>query len=679
MSDNRLKDETSPYLRQHADNPVNWRPWGPEAFAEAERENKPILLSVGYAACHWCHVMAHESFEDPEIARVMNEYYVNIKLDREERPDVDQLYMNALQLLGVPGGWPLTMFLTPDRHPVWGGTYFPKEPRYGQPGFPQVLTEFARLYREAPDRIAQNREAIRQRLEAPPPASEGGQLDASLVPVAAEQLLTAFDSVNGGLKGAPKFSQPGIMRLMWRGGLASGRTEFLEAVAFALSRMSRGGIYDHLGGGFARYSVDEAWRVPHFEKMLYDNGLILDLLTLAWLRTGDTLFRERICGTVDWLLREMRTDEGAFAASLDADTAGEEGLFYTWTRSEIADQLGSDAEFFCRTYGVSEEGNFEGRNVLNRLDDPFPLSDDEERRLHRCREILFAARQKRERPARDHKILADWNGMAIAGLARAGSAMQRGDWIAAAQAAFAFIRDELGRGDRLAHAFCAGKHVFPGNAGDYAMMIDAALALHQAMRTNGYLEDARRWAEAVESWHGDGGSGGYFLAASDASDLMVRLKHGQDDAVPNPNAVMAENLVRLWQLTGDTAYRDRVDALFAFYAADIRRNALAHAGLLSALDLRQTPVQIVVVGEDKAPGRAELSRAAHAVADPNRIIMEIEGETALPDAHPAAGKGTVDGHAAAYVCLGARCSLPVTRREDLPAHLRAGSHSALTA
>ena len=443
--ENRLAGATSPYLLQHKHNPVDWWMWGPQALEAAKRENKPILLSVGYAACHWCHVMAHESFEDEATARLMNELFVNIKVDREERPDIDQIYMNALHLLGEQGGWPLTMFLTPKAEPVWGGTYFPKESRYGRPAFGDILREVARMFREEPDKIEQNRAALLARLADR--ARPAGKVTLGLKELdgAAKQLGNAFDAVHGGLRGAPKFPQPSILEMLWRAGLRTGDAGFFETVEHSLERMSEGGIYDHLGGGFSRYSVDERWLVPHFEKMLYDNAQLLELLALAFARSGNALFRRRARETVEWLTREMTTKEGAFAASLDADSEGEEGKFYVWSKAEIVEVLGAeDGEFFAAHYDVSDEGNFEGHNILNRLNDG-ARSEDDEARLERLRGKLLAARAGRVRPGLDDKVLADWNGLMIASLVNAGIALDEPTWIAMARRAFDFIAGKMTR------------------------------------------------------------------------------------------------------------------------------------------------------------------------------------------------------------------------------------------
>src|SRR5471032_2411039 len=449
--ENRLSEATSPYLLQHKHNPVDWWQWGPEALAEAKSSNRPILLSVGYAACHWCHVMAHESFEDEQTAKVMNELFVNIKVDREERPDIDQIYMNALHLLGEQGGWPLTMFLTPAAEPVWGGTYFPKESKFGRPAFTDILREVSRLFREEPSKIEQNRAALLVRLADK--ARPAGRVTIGLkeLDAAARQIGNAFDAVHGGLRGAPKFPQPAILEMLWRAGLRTGDVKFFDTVEHSLERMSEGGIYDHLGGGFSRYSVDERWLCPHFEKMLYDNAQLLELLALAWQRSGTPLFKARAQETVGWLAREMTTPEGASAASLDADSEGEEGKFYVWSKNEIIELLGPEAGgFFAHHYDVTNDGNFEGHHILNRLAS-VERSAADEARLSQLRAILLEARAGRVRPGLDDKVLADWNGLMIAALVNAGVIFDEPEWLAMARRAIDFIATTMTKGDRLGH------------------------------------------------------------------------------------------------------------------------------------------------------------------------------------------------------------------------------------
>ncbi|HEV1999522.1 MAG TPA: thioredoxin domain-containing protein, partial [Xanthobacteraceae bacterium] len=490
MPANRLARETSPYLLQHQHNPVAWWPWGPEAFAEARARSKPVLLSVGYAACHWCHVMAHESFEDDATAAVMNELYVNIKVDREERPEVDEIYMSALHHLGEQGGWPLTMFLDSDGNPIWGGTYFPKESRYGRPAFVAVLREFSRVFHDEPQKIQQRREALNEHLAArarPVGKIVFGRRELDEL---AGRIIPLIDPMHGGLKGAPKFPQASIFEFLWRAGERTAEARFFAAAELTLRQMSQGGIYDHLGGGFSRYSVDERWLVPHFEKMLYDNAQLLELLALAFLRTGNPLFRERAAETVGWLRREMVINGGAFASSLDADSEGEEGKFYVWSAAEIERELGpADTAFFAAHYDVTAGGNFEGHTILNRLKAP-PRAEDDEKRLIVLRDKLFAARTKRVRPGLDDKALADWNGLMIAALANAGAALAEDEWIATAARAFRFVAESMTKGDRLGHSGRAGRLTFPGLSSDYAAMIRAAIALHQATGDGVYRDRA---------------------------------------------------------------------------------------------------------------------------------------------------------------------------------------------
>jgi hypothetical protein len=668
---NLLADSTSPYLIQHAGNPVHWRPWGPAALAEAAATGKPILLSVGYAACHWCHVMAHESFEDEAVAAVMNRLYVNIKVDREERPDIDQIYMAALHALGEQGGWPLTMFLTPDGGPIWGGTYFPKEPRYGRPGFVQLLESIAAFVRDKPDQVAANRAALTDAIRAR--ATEAAPLTRGLIDSAAERLLGIMDKDLGGPRGAPKFPNPPLLQLLWRAGGRTGEPDYRASVLLTLRRMSQGGIYDHLGGGFARYSVDDRWLVPHFEKMLYDNAQLLDLLALAFAETRDPLFRERIEETVGWIAREMTTPEGGFASSLDADSEGHEGRFYVWSEAEIEDALGEGARDFCRAYDVTARGNWEGVSILNRSHRPARLDDVAEATLAGQRQRLLDRRASRIRPGLDDKVLADWTAMTIAALARAGTSLDRPDWLEMARRAYGFVTGAMTRGDRIGHSWRAGRLVFPGLSSDAAAMIGAALALHRATLDPAYLADARRFAAALDRHHWDAAEGGYYLTASDAEALIVRPKSPLDEAVPNPNGVMAEQLVRLWILTGEDAWRERADRLLAAFSGELPRNVFATASLFNALDTRLEPVELVIVappGTDALP----LVRIASESTNLRLVALVVDGAAALPAGHPAEGRAAVDGRATAYLCRGGTCSLPVTTPEALAGLIGRAAH-----
>ena len=655
---NRLARETSPYLLQHQHNPVDWWAWGPDALAEAKRTNKPILLSVGYAACHWCHVMAHESFEDDATARVMNELFVNIKVDREERPDIDQIYMAALHHLGEQGGWPLTMFLTPDGEPIWGGTYFPNSSRYGKPAFIDVLREVARLFREEPQKIENNRAALMERLAAT--ARKAGTVTIGVAELdnAARQLGGIIDPVNGGTRGAPKFPQAALFELLWRAGLRTGEPRYFAAVEITLDHICEGGIFDHLGGGFSRYSVDERWLTPHFEKMLYDNAQLLELLAIAYRRSGKPLYRQRARETVAWLTREMTTGEGAFSASLDADSEGEEGKFYVWSYDEVIRQLGiEDGEFFARHYDATPEGNFEGRNILNRLE-PQPRSDADETWLATLRAKLFAAREARVRPGLDDKVLADWNGLMIAALANASLMLGEPSWLNVAERAFAFIAGTMTRGDRLGHSWRGGQLKFPGLASDFAAMIRAALALYEATGKQSYLDQALAWQHALDRDYANEEVGTYYLTAADAEDLVIRPALTADEATPNHNAVAAQNLVRLALLAGGDGWRSKTDRLIAAIAPLAVENLYMHMALLNAIDLRLRAAEIVVTGQGE---RAEaLLAAARALPPLDRIVLHARAAGVLSPSHPAQEKVRLAGDPQAFVCIGETCSLPVT-------------------
>ena len=686
MSHNRLGSEASPYLLQHKDNPVHWWPWGEEALAEARRTGKPILLSVGYAACHWCHVMAHESFEDEATAAVMNELFVNIKVDREERPDIDAIYMSALHQLGEQGGWPLTMFLTPDAKPFWGGTYFPKEARFGKPAFVTVLREIARIAREEPEKVAGNAGAIMERLEQAAGRREVPEgllvpdIDDGLMEDFAGKLLGIMDSEHGGIRGAPKFPQCPMLWFLWRAGIRYGMDRACDAVKLTLAHMAQGGIYDHLGGGFARYSVDERWLVPHFEKMLYDNALLLDLMGEVWRETRSELLEARIEETVGWVLREMTLAQGGFAASLDADSEGEEGRFYVWRAEEIEAVLGAeDAAFFAAAYDVTPEGNWEGKVILNRLRDFRALSGEEEARLAALRARLLAAREERVRPGFDDKVLADWNGLMIRALARLAVLFDRPKWYDAARRAYGFVSAEMavegGEEGRLWHAWREGTAGAPANATDYANMIAAALALAQAgppEEASGFICDAERWLAILERhyWAAQAG-GGYAFSADDTADVIVRLRSGVDEATPNANGTMLSNLVALYLLTGKPAHLERAEAVRAAFQRDMAENPLGHASLFAANFDLLAPQHVAIVGPEGDGARARLARALRSVSLPGAVEQVIDDTTQLPAESPLAGKGPVGGASAAYVCVGPQCSAPVTEPDRLVETLRA--------
>lgn len=657
MSENRLGHETSPYLLQHQDNPVHWWAWGPEALAEAERTGKPILLSVGYAACHWCHVMAHESFEDEPTAHVMNELFVNIKVDREERPDIDAIYMSALHHLGEQGGWPLTMFLDSDAKPFWGGTYFPKEQRFGKPAFTTVLREVARIHRDEPDKVRNNTDLLTDALTADRDGPQGRPLiDDAVLEDLATRMVGAVDMSKGGLRGAPKFPQWSFFWLLWRGGIRFDLDMCRQAVEITLTNICQGGIYDHLGGGFARYSVDDRWLAPHFEKMLYDNALLMDLLTEVWRETRNPLYKARVEETVAWLMREMIADGGGFAASLDADSEGEEGKFYVWTAAEIADVLGEDARLFAHVYDVTPDGNWEGHTILNRLSNLALGSGAEEIKLAALRAKLLAHRASRIRPGWDDKVLADWNGLMIAALARAARVFAKPDWLAAARRAFAFIEKKMTVDGRLMHAARAGQLRAPATASDYANMIWAAIRLYEATNDAAYLKTAEAWNAILDRHYWSADRGGYHISADDTPDVIVRLRSAHDDAAPNANGIMISNLMGLHLLTGKAQYLTRAEAITTAFSADLARNMIGHCGLVAGIFDLNTPQQVAIVGSDAN----SLLAALHAISMPGALEVAVPDATYLDASPLLQGKTAIDGKAAAYVCIGPQCSLPVT-------------------
>ncbi|MEE8506696.1 MAG: thioredoxin domain-containing protein [Kiloniellales bacterium] len=674
---NRLAEEISPYLLQHKDNPVAWQPWGPEAFATAKRLNKPVLLSAGYTACHWCHVMAHESFENAEIAAHMNELFVNIKLDREERPDLDTIYQQALALLGQQGGWPLTMFLTPDGEPFWGGTYFPPEPHFGRPGFVQVLQRVAEIFAQDPDGVRRNVATLKEALGKLARNKSADAIPPETIDRVAERLVREIDPFEGGIGEAPKFPQPAMFKLLWRAWLRTKAAPYRHAVELTLNKMCQGGIYDHLGGGFARYAVDHRWLVPHFEKMLYDNAQMLDLLTWAWQGTGNPLFEARARETAGWVLREMIADgdgsgaqpTGAFASSLDADSEGEEGKFYVWSAAEIDTVLGDGAAFFKDAYDVTPGGNWEGKTILNRSRKPELGDQAHEATLTEARAKLFAARGARARPTWDDKVLADWNGLMIAALARAAPVFGEPAWLAAAERAFAFIVERMTEDRRLKHAWRHGQLKHPATLDDYANMAEAAVELFEAAGEGAYIARAEDWTGVLDRHYWDGDAGGYFLTADDTEQLVVRAKSAHDHALPAGNGTMVGVLARLFYLTGKSTHRDKAQALIAAFSGELSGNAFALATFLNNAEFLARAVQIVIVGARNAPGTQALLSAVNGACLPDRVLQTIEPDAALPEAHPAHGKGQAEGKATAYVCRGQTCSLPLTDPAELAAAL----------
>jgi len=620
-------------LAQHKDNPVHWWPWGPEALAEAQATKRPLLLSIGYSACHWCHVMAHESFENAEIAGLMNRLFVNVKIDREERPDLDAIYQQALSHMGQHGGWPLTMFCTPDGKPFWGGTYFPPAARYGRPGFGEVLNAISDLWLKDGERVRANVQALMEAL-SDAPAGEGATLTLDMLDKGAKAVLQAVDMEQGGLGGAPKFPQPGLFDYLWRSAQRTRNADLHRAVTLTLDRICQGGITDHLGGGFMRYSTDDIWLAPHFEKMLYDNAQLIELLSHVWQDTKNPLFKTRVEECIDWVSREMLAEGGAFAAALDADSEGHEGKFYTWKAEEILAILGPDlGRVFGQAYDVSVQGNWEGVTILNRSG---PQPEGVEDQLAQARALLLAERAKRVRPGRDDKVLADWNGMMIAALSRASWVFNRPDWLAMAVRAFDVVTTKMALpGQRLAHSLCQGKAGQTGFVDDLAHMARAGLMLYQASGRQAYLDQAITWTEAANTHHWDAKFGGYFQVAHDATDVVVRNRPSMDAAVPSGNGTMAQVLAMASQLTDKPAYADRAQAVVAAFMDRFNENFANMSALLTGFDLATDPV-LATLPRD----RDDLLDVLRGASLPNLIIRWHDD-------------------AVATLCRNAVCSAPV--------------------
>jgi uncharacterized protein YyaL (SSP411 family) len=661
MSRNQLDQANTPYLLLHKDNPVHWYPWGAEALAAAEAQNKPILLSIGYTACHWCHVMNDESFADAETAAAMNADFINVKVDRDERPDVDQLYQSASNAMGSNGGWPLTIFLTPKGTPYFTGTYFPKEARPGQPAFKTVLSDMSRLYTEQAEPIAGTSERLIEQLNNLWNRDMRAPLDGSILDNAAIRLGQRFDIFFGGLIGTQKFPQAQLVELLWRAHLRTGLPQFLQVAAKSLDSMLTAGLYDHVGGGFFRYTVDEHWWIPHFEKLTSNNAQIVDLLTLVWQHNRNPLCKNRIEETIGWLLREMKIDD-AFASSLDADSEGEEGKYYIWGEAEVdAALVGTFAQKFKAAYGVTRDGNFRGKTILRRdgTAAPYPQSEADEALLVRQCGLLLAARQGRTPPMRDDQILADANGMVIATLANAGAVMRRPDWVMAATKTFDFIVRTLGDGDKLSHSSRAGKRGHTGFADDYAHMARAALSLWEATGEKRFLDQAKRWAHVLQENFWDASGGGYFANSHSDDPLIVRVRSIFDQTQPPANAVMLGVLARLNMATADAAYAERSSLLLQSFASEVMRTFASSGSFLNGIEFSATNLQIVVLGPVDNSKTLELIAAVQGRSLPNKLLVVVPSGDALPEGHPVHGRAMVNGQPTAYICQRGQVSPPI--------------------
>jgi uncharacterized protein YyaL (SSP411 family) len=682
---NRLAHESSPYLRQHAHNPVDWYPWGPEALARARELDRPIFLSVGYSACHWCHVMEHESFEDGEVARLLNEHFVSIKVDREERPDLDQIYMASVQLLTGQGGWPMSVFLTPDLKPFTGGTYFPPDDRHGRPGFKRVLRTIAEWWRTRRAEIDRAAGDLTEHLQGlgRVPAGEG-DLGPDLLRRAAAGLARAFDPQFGGFGSAPKFPHPMDLRVLLRVWSRFGDEQALHMVRVTLDRMAMGGICDHLGGGFARYSTDARWLVPHFEKMLYDNALLVPCYLEAYQGTGEASYREVAEETLGWVLREMTSPEGPFHSTLDADSEGQEGKFYVWTAEEIRRVLGpQDAAVFSAVYGVEPEGNWDdphghgpaGANVLYRV-----KTFEQYARLHglaepelrdllaRCRRKLFEVRQGRVRPGRDDKALTSWNGLMIGALASAAAVLDRPDYAQAARRAgdFFLTRMRTGHG-RLLRTWSPGSEPkLNAYLEDYSFLLDGLVSLYEATFEPRWVEAALDLARVMTEQFWDPAGGGFFYTGRDHEALIARTKDAQDNATPSGNAMAATGLLRLVKLTGRGDLQEKAEATLRMYRGLFAESPLSAGQALIALDFWLGPVEeVAVVGDPAAGDTRRVLRAARAGFHPRRVLaLAPPGDARAAEGVPLlAGKTAQGGAVTTYVCKDFACQAPLVGAE----------------
>ncbi len=675
-STNRLIYETSPYLLQHAHNPVDWYPWGEEALTRAREEDKPILLSIGYSACHWCHVMEKESFENEAIARLMNEYFINIKVDREERPDLDELYMNAVQAMTGSGGWPMTVFLTPHLVPFHAGTYFPPEDRMGMPGFPKVLLTVANYYRTHREEVLrvekQMKHVLRRIVEIPPSRSD---LDPAIFTKAFEGIKRQFDPVNGGFGRAPKFPNSTILSFLLRFGKRDDEKTALQMVETTLEKMADGGIYDHLGGGFHRYSVDERWLIPHFEKMLYDNALLSRTYFEAFQATRRDRFLRVGEEIIDYVLREMKGPEGGFFSTQDADSEGEEGKFYVWTREEIKSILGrEEGTPFCAFYGVTPQGNFEGgASVLNishsleKVSELYGIPIDELRiLLSEGRKKLFSVREKRTKPGRDEKILTSWNGLMISSLTDGYKLTGKTPYLKAAEEATRFILGGAAGENDLMRVYNRGRWQGRGFSEDYAFFIQALLDLYEATFELNYLRKAHALNGRMIDLFWDEKEGGFFFTGKGNEELLVRSKHPYDHAIPSPNAIALSNLIRLGHLAGDESLKKRAERILRLFFDLLSEHPMGFSQMLSGFFLYLFPEEIGIYGPKNDPRMKEMVQTLYQAFIPNRILAHKDPEASI-EAHwfPFMKGRENPDIPAVYVCRGFTCLPPIQDEKEL--------------
>ena len=668
---NHLINESSPYLLQHAHNPVDWYPWGEEAFAISREQNKPVLLSIGYSACHWCHVMAHESFEDEEIARLMNDNFVNIKVDREERPDLDQIYMNAVQMMTHHGGWPMTVFLTPDAIPFYGGTYFPPQDRYNMPGFPRVLISVAEAYKDRRSDIAQTSDQLLNELRRLSETSGSEQsIEKELLDAAFVGITRGYDPVNGGFGGAPKFPPAMTLEFLLRTFVRTGNADALEMVRTTTTKMAYGGMYDQLGGGFHRYSTDAKWLVPHFEKMLYDNALLSRVYLHYYQVSQDELARETTKGILDYVIREMTNDEGGFYSTQDADSEGHEGKFFVWDIAEIKSVLGAkEANFFCAAYDITDSGNFEGENIPNIKHSLKVVAekagvtlDELNASLSQSKRKLFEVREQRIKPDRDEKVITAWNGLMLASFAEAGVVLDRPDYLDIARKNARFILSKLQRDGFLLRTYKDGVAKFNAYLEDYAFLIEGLTTLFETSGEIEWLNAALSLTDRMVEEFWDEDNAGFFFTGTSHEKLIVRSKDYFDNATPSGNSVAASVLLRLGILTDSEHFRNLAVSVFREVADSIRKYPSGFGYALSGLDfLLSTPKEVAIIAAEKSTLKTFV-RAAWDKYLPNKVVASaLSGDSAaIGSVVLLQNRNLVQGKTAAYVCQNYTCKEPVT-------------------
>ena len=659
---NKLEKETSPYLLEHKNNPVNWYAWNDQSLKKAKEENKPILLSIGYSACHWCHVMARESFENNNIASLMNKYFINIKVDREERPDIDAIYQNALQIFGESGGWPLTMFLTPDLEPFWGGTYFPPEEKFGRPAFPVVLKTINDVFRNEKGKIKKSIDIIKDGLIKNTSNIPGNSINEDLSEQVSLSLINLIDKTNGGIEGAPKFPNVPIFENILRFSLKkienNKNSIFETGIYQTIEKICLGGIYDHVGGGFSRYSTDEKWLVPHFEKMLYDNAQLIELLIYSYQIFKEPTFKIRIFETIEWVLREMKIKNNGFASAIDADSDGVEGKYYVWEKKEIDEALGSSSEEFCKIYNITKAGNWENKNILNLNKKRNSKENEKDRKLLN---ILLERRKNRTFPNLDNKILTDSNGLMINAITKAGWVFNKKEWLNEAENIYSFLYRNLIYNDNLYHSWKDSKVKTFATLDDYANFMRCSITLYERTNKKKYLENALKFSEKILKEFKDIKNSGFFINSNKTKDIFTNLKSIYDSAVPSGISLVVESFAKLFYLTGDKIYFNEAELALKSVSGNVHKNFFSSASLINSNDILKNGVHIILLKVNK---NLEILDKIKQLCLPNMIYQEIENSRKLPKKNPAFGKKSKNNKNTIFVCQNQTCSLPITNFEE---------------